>query len=336
MVWIMEKRIIRKISVVFLLLPLMACSHRMSAAEETKIGAREHPKIVKAYGGVYHNPKLTTYVEGVMGRIAKASDAPDRHYRVSILNTHMVNAFALPGGYIYVTRGLLALANNEAELASVVGHEIAHVTAQHGARRYGTAVGITILAGILSVALDAQGVNRRATSDLVTLGGGLVLASYSRANEYESDTLGIKSLAHAGYDPYGQAGILSGLKRQADFQGQNGRNDWFASHPNADNRVAKAREKAAVQKVKGTPYIGTAEHLAAINGMIYGRLKAPAEKPKKIYRVRIITAGAGDTVQSMTRHMKVETRKQELLQMLNGLDADTKLRPGQQLKVISY
>ncbi|HCD16293.1 MAG TPA: hypothetical protein DEQ83_01490, partial [Rhodobiaceae bacterium] len=111
----------------------------MSEADEARIGAEEHTKIVKAYGGAYGDERVNDYVEQIMEKIARASDRPDLRYQITVLNSPVVNAFALPGGYTYVTRGLLALANSEAELAGVIGHEIAHVTARHGARRHTTA-----------------------------------------------------------------------------------------------------------------------------------------------------------------------------------------------------
>ena len=102
---------------------------------EREIGRREHPKVVKAYGGVYSNAKVEAMVSKLVGRLVAASTEPNRPYRVTILNSPAINAFALPGGYLYVTRGLLALANDKAELAAVLAHEMAHVTARHALAR---------------------------------------------------------------------------------------------------------------------------------------------------------------------------------------------------------
>ncbi|NBR51747.1 MAG: hypothetical protein EBT87_08335, partial [Alphaproteobacteria bacterium] len=145
------RHILRATHALALMLPLAACGGvtLMSEADEAKIGAQQHPNIIREYGGVYENAKLTAYVEAVMARIGQFSDRPDIDYRITILDTPVVNAFALPGGYTYVTRGLLALADNEAELAGVIGHEIAHVTARHGARRHTAAVGTAVVAGVL-------------------------------------------------------------------------------------------------------------------------------------------------------------------------------------------
>lgn len=261
--------------VIVMTLSLAACGGAtlMSAEDEARIGAAQHPKIIAEFGGVYDNPKLTAYVEKVMARIQAASDAPDQSYRITILDTPIVNAFALPGGYTYITRGLLALANNEAELAGVIGHEIAHVTARHSARRHTASVGTAVVAGVLGAVINAgTGVNANLASDLLNAGGGLLLAGYSRENEYEADNLGIQALARAGYQPQAQADFLAAMGAYASFKtgGASDKTSWFATHPNNKARVKKAREKADAQESVAAPHIGRAAHLAAIDGMVYG------------------------------------------------------------------
>ena len=175
----------KRIATLCLAVTLSACGGAtlMSEADEAKIGAQQHPNIVREFGGAYINPKLNAYVEAVMTRIGRHSDRPDIDYRITVLDTPMVNAFALPGGYTYVTRGLLALADNEAELAGVIGHEIAHVTARHGARRQTAAVGTAVMAGVLGAVLNARtGLSGRAAGDLLNVGGSAILAGYSRDN----------------------------------------------------------------------------------------------------------------------------------------------------------
>jgi predicted Zn-dependent protease len=260
-----------------LMVPLAACAGvtLMSEADEAKIGAEQHPNIIREYGGVYENAKLTAYVEAVMARIGQFSDRPDIDYRITILDTPIVNAFALPGGYTYVTRGLLALADNEAELAGVIGHEIAHVTARHGARRHTAAVSTTVVAGVLGVVLNARtGLDSRATGDLINAGGSAILAGYSRDNEYEADNLGIKAMARAGYEPQAQADLLESLAAFSTYQsgGKEAKAGWFSTHPNNEARIAKAREKAdtASEKMSALGQIGTDRHLQMIDGMVFG------------------------------------------------------------------
>lgn len=264
--------------VTMLVMPLFmaACASvdNISLEDEARIGAENHPKIIEQYGGVYDNPKVTAYVASVMERIAKASDKPDMRYRITVLDSPVVNAFALPGGYTYVTRGLLALANNEAELAGVIGHEIAHVTARHGAKRQTTQQNAAILAGVLGAAINAgTGIDPGVTNDVIRLGGGAILAGYSREQEYEADNLGIQTLARAGYDPMAQADLLVSLGRYSSYltgSEVKSSSGWFDSHPNNKDRVDKAREKANSRTLPTTTRIGAARHMAAIDGMLYG------------------------------------------------------------------
>jgi predicted Zn-dependent protease len=256
---------------------LSACgtSTLMSEADEAKIGAQQHPNIVREYGGAYKDPRVNAYVQAVMARIGAFSDRPDIDYKITVLDTPMVNAFALPGGYTYVTRGLLALADNEAELAGVIGHEIAHVTARHGARRQTAAVGTAVVAGVLGVMLNARtGLNAGLTGDLLNVGGSAILAGYSRDNEYEADNLGIKAMARAGYEPRAQGDLLTSLAAFAAYQsgGKKAQAGWFSTHPNNKERIAKAQAKAASARSKTATArdIGTERHLRMIDGMVFG------------------------------------------------------------------
>ena len=115
----------------------------MSRADEMEIGKKEHPKILKEFGGAYGDGDLAAYVRDIGAALSQVSEVPDMPYTFTVLNADNVNAFALPGGYIYITRGLLALADNEAEMASVLAHELGHVTARHTAERYSKAVAAT-------------------------------------------------------------------------------------------------------------------------------------------------------------------------------------------------
>ena len=320
---------LRRITQILVSGAFLAACVMMTPEEEARLGAEQHPKVIEAYGGVYDDPAIRDYVEGVMKRIGKASDKPDMPFRVTVLDTHKINAFALPGGYTYVTRGLLALANSEAELAGVIGHEIAHVTERHTAKRRRNAGGAVALSILVGVFAGTQGVHPDAATDLVLVGGMLALASYGRGHEYEADTKGIESLARAGYDPNGQANLLAGLQREAEFFKREGGNDWFASHPNTEDRIARARQKAAEQEVLDVPRLGIEEHLAAIDGMIYG-------KQESNLHIRIVTVKAGDTLKSILREWgRYMSDAEEFLQMFNGLPPGSVLVPGQKLKVIT-
>ncbi len=130
-----------------------------------------------------------------------------------MLDSPVVNAFALPGGYVYVTRGLMALVNDEAELAGVIGHEIGHVAARHSAQRQTAALGTSVLGAVLGAVVGSSAVNQ-----VVGLGGQGFLASYSRDQEYEADMLGVRYLANAGYDPYAAADFLHSMNAQDQLE----------------------------------------------------------------------------------------------------------------------
>ena len=175
----------------------------MSPADEAKAGAAAHPKILKAYGGAYNDEELGAYVAGVTARIVSVTNQPDGPYQVTILDSPVINAFALPGGYVYVTRGLMALANDEAELASVIGHEIGHVAARHSAERYSQQVAAGVGMQAAQVALQSGDVSG-AGQIAAILGAGVqfgILLPYSRTHELEADRLGIEYMHKSGFDP---------------------------------------------------------------------------------------------------------------------------------------
>lgn len=240
----------------------------MSPAQEKQIGAQQHEEVVKTMG-IYDNKAVQDYVSEIGQRLAKNTERKDVKYTFTVVDSPTVNAFALPGGYVYVTRGLMTLANNEAELAGVIGHEIAHVTARHSAERYSQGVLASLGTAALSIALDSPDVSK-----VAGVGSELYLKSYSRGQESESDDLGIRYLYRAGYDPYAMASFLSSLDQSSKLEGQiEGRNgdgfSYFSTHPRTSSRFAEARAIAAnypplAQKAPRRSYLGY------LDGMIYG------------------------------------------------------------------
>jgi predicted Zn-dependent protease len=243
----------------------------MSAEQEARLGAEEHEKIVPAFGGVYADPALSAYVSSIGNLLAQTSETPELRFTFTVLDTPLVNAFALPGGYVYITRGLMALADDEAELAGVLAHEIGHVTARHTAERYGQGVAATLInigAGLL---IGDAG----ATQALGTV-STLALRSFSREQEYEADLLGVRYLTRAGYDPAAMASFLNRLRAnsrlQAEMRGTPGKADAFdfmATHPRTADRIAQAVQAAGTTEVRD-PMRPRDIYLKKIDGLLYG------------------------------------------------------------------
>ncbi|MES2905460.1 MAG: M48 family metalloprotease, partial [Pseudomonadota bacterium] len=164
--------------------------------------------VVKSVGGLYEAPDLERKLASIVDRLRKSSEKPNLRYSVTILNSSAINAFALQDGQVFITRGLLALANDEAELAAVLAHEMAHIEANHTIERMDQAHSAMLAS---KVVMSVLGDKRAAQSMLVS--GALSLASFSRKQELQADKIGIRMAAGAGYDPYGAARFLENLDR---------------------------------------------------------------------------------------------------------------------------
>jgi predicted Zn-dependent protease len=243
----------------------------MSPSKEREVGAEQHPKLLVEFGGVYdEKPELNAYITAIGERLHRVSEMPKTKFTFTIVNSDTVNAFALPGGYVYVTRGLMALANSEAEVAGVMAHEVGHVTARHTAKRYNRAVLTTLGAAVLGAAVGAE------AGQIAQLGAAAYVQGYSRDQEFESDQLGVRYLARAGYDPRGMSDFLATLqansKLAAKIAGRDGKepqSSLFSSHPRTPERVKRAAE--AARGSSATQFeIGRDAYLFRIDGMIYG------------------------------------------------------------------
>ena len=256
-------------------------------AAEDAIGAREHPRILAAFGGVYEDPELETRLVAMLRRVIAASDEPGRVYRLTLLDSSSVNAFALPGGYLYVTRGLLALANDEAEVAAVVAHEIGHVTMRHAIAREQEVRRAAVIDQVLTDVLsDPSG------AQLVQLATGVSLAQFSQNQELEADQLGVRTIGRAGYDPFAAARFLDTMERfnaLDSLPGDRGAPSFLSSHPTTPARVQAATRLA---RQFGAPGIGEAQrerYLSAIDGIVFGE---PADEGVVRGR-RFLHAGLG-------------------------------------------
>ena len=241
----------------------------MSMDQEREIGAEQHPQLVEAFGGEYTESGIDSYVQDIGDSLAAESELPNLDWTFTVLDTPNVNAFALPGGYVYVTRGLVTLASDEAELAGVIGHEIGHVTARHSAERYGGSI-LANVAGMAS-AIFLGGDAARMTSSL----GQMALASYSRSQEFQADTLGVRYLGLGGYDPEAMASFLDKLQAntvlQATLRGNPEAADQFnimQTHPRTPDRVRAAIAEAGQRLEQGTR--AQDRFLQTVDGMRYG------------------------------------------------------------------
>ena len=231
---------------------------------------RQHKQVVALYGGEYHAPATERYLNDVLAKLTPASDAPSQGYRVTILNSPIVNAFALPSGDLYVTRGLLALANDTAEVAAVMAHEIAHVTARHALQRAEVERRSDVISKA-AVVLENRDKGRSFQSDAQSS-----LASFSRQQEYEADEIGVRTIAKAGYDPYGASRFLEALGRSAELRqsllGRAAANkpDITSTHPSTPERIARAVAAARQIAAPGIGDVGRDRYLAAIEGMPFG------------------------------------------------------------------
>jgi predicted Zn-dependent protease len=240
-------------------------------AEAATPTQREHQRILAGYGEAYHNPRLEEVVSRTVDRLVASSERPDLRYRVTILNSPSVNAFALPSGQLYVTRGLLALANDGSELASVLSHEMAHVIARHAATREDHARQAALVSRVVTDVL-----NDPQTGALALARSKIALASFSRGQELEADSLGVALAARAGFDPYGATRFLTGMGRNAMLKATPGTGnearsvDFLSSHPSTPERVKAAQAAARQYNAPGPGDRDKAAYLAAVDGLTFG------------------------------------------------------------------
>jgi predicted Zn-dependent protease len=243
----------------------------MSESEEVRIGRESHPQVLAQFGGAYEDPELNRYIDSLGQLLAHASDRPNLQYHFTVLNSPIVNAFATPGGYVYITRGLLALANSEAEVAGVLAHEIGHVAARHAAERESQAV-LASIPGILTGVVTGSDT----LSQAVNSGASAHLQSYSRDQEYQADLLGVRYLSRTNYDPLGMASFLTQLqaneKLEAAVMGRPEMADQFSimsTHPRTADRIQRAIQEAGVAQA-ANPITERDLYLSKIDGLRYG------------------------------------------------------------------
>jgi len=234
-------------------------------AEDAVIGQREHPRIIATYGGIYADPAAEVVIAHIVGRLLQAAGQPNTQFTVTILDTADVNAFALPGGYIYVTRGILALANDESEIAAVLAHEIAHVVLHHARARSNKQRTDQLVDKVMTGVLGGNDAQAEAQSKIS-------MAAFSQQQELEADQKGIEIAGTAGFDPFAAARFLAAMGRFSKFSSGDAAqaDDFLSSHPSTPDRIQKAT--ATAQQLFPTPPTeqDRDEYLSAINGMSFG------------------------------------------------------------------
>ncbi|UCH75150.1 MAG: M48 family metalloprotease [Rhodospirillales bacterium] len=244
----------------------------VSTEEEAEIGRKTHPQVLAEFGGVYYDPALATYVEQVGNRIVAITELQDFEYRFTVLDSPTVNAFAVSGGYVYVTRGLLALLSSEAELAGVLSHELAHINARHGAQRLSGMKAEDRLCAAFGCDFEVP-----VLGDTAAVGIRLAFGGFSQDQELEADELGLRYLTAAGYDSRGMTDFLRKLEAQRDLDARvaglgaprKDSHGYASTHP-----LTGARIEQVAGLIEGAGrsggMLGVTVYLNAIDGLLYG------------------------------------------------------------------
>jgi len=259
----------------------------MSESQELEAGRKAHRDVLKDYTPVA-DLALQAYVDSVGQKLARQSHRANLKWTFTVLDSQEVNAFALPGGYVYITRGLMAYLDSEADLAGVLGHEIGHVTARHAAQRESRAqsAGFGVLAasvvGAVLEGAGVQGAGQLANQSAQAAAAGYV-SRYGREQELQADQLGAEYLARAGYNPSNMIDVIRVLKDQERYADDNARaegrtpaarNSWLASHPSSDQRLEEITRTAARYPASGYGDDQRSRYLKAIDGLTFGESAA--------------------------------------------------------------
>jgi predicted Zn-dependent protease len=239
----------------------------MSEAQEISIANESDPQI-KREMGVYNDPELQNYVTEIGMRMAKASERPQLPWRFTVVDVPAVNAFAIPGGSIYITRGIMPFLNDEAQLAGVIGHEIGHVTARHSAQQYTKQISGQIGLVALNIFVPAS----RPFGDLSTTGLGVLFLKFGRDDELQADQLGAKYESMQGWDPAGVPAMLNTLGRLDEAAGEKkGVPNWLSTHPEPLTRVNLIQPTVDQLKAGKSDFSTNPDALLKrLDGIVYG------------------------------------------------------------------
>lgn len=295
---------------------------------DVQIGRENDPQILKQFG-YYEAPDLQNYVAQVGQRVVAASDTRF-NFQFKVVDHPSINAMALPGGFVYITRGILAEMNDEAQLACILGHEATHVNSRHAAKLMTKALG-TQIATILGLGAAAAARSGGAASGIAMISSHLtnyMLLGYGREYELEADEVGLRYAKRAGYDPRRMLTFMRVLRRREIMRGQRVYHAFDVTHPDTAIRLAKASTMTDLLVSEGGAMeVRAKEYRQQLAGLVYG-------EAKEQQRLRIYTVQPGDTLASIARQeLKDEGRRFELAS-LNDLRDDATLAPGTLLKLV--
>lgn len=240
----------------------------LTESDELALGKQTDMQVVQTYG-VYEDPGLNAYINNLGQRMVKITHRPNLPYQFKILDTPVLNAFAVPGGYVYFTRGILGYFNNEAELAGVMGHELGHVNARHTAQQYSRMQLAQLGLGVGMIFSESF----RKYAGLAQFGVGLLFLRFSRDNERQADDLGVEYSMKIGYDATRMADFFETLERMNPRSGRDALPAWFSTHPNPVDRIAAVKRKAREWQQKlGAKQLAVNrnQYLQKINGIVFG------------------------------------------------------------------
>lgn len=304
----------------------------ISQETEIAMGKGADEQVSRQYG-IYQDKELQLYVNRIgQNLVSQLSDKVFPRYYFRIVDSSDINAFALPGGYVYVTLGLMSMVNSEAELAGVLGHEIGHIIFHHGAKQMVRSIGSQILALGGAIASPKNAGQWLAVSTAMSQ---QILMGYGREAEIESDEHGILNSKEAGYSPFGMSGFLKSLRRKEIMSGQS-YHAFQATHPDTRDRIVKAgllagrmsNEQESVNSYRS-------RYLNQIRGLKYeGQKHAGDKKRRQPKYIDIYEVKKGDTFQSIAEKELGNRRKDLDISVMNGRKESSQPKPGELLKLV--
>ncbi len=319
---------------IFLLLPSPSFSVPFISKETELAMGQEADKQVIAQFGLYEDKVLQLYVNDIGQKlVSELSDKEFNKYFFKVVDSSEINAFALPGGYIYVTRGILATINNEAELAGILGHEIGHVTQHHGAKQIVRAIGAQILAigGAIASPKNAGEWLMVSTQMFNQINLG-----YGRDAELESDAHGLLSAYQAGYDPRSMVDFLKGLRQQEMMSGQS-YHSFQSTHPDTKERVIKtgSLSESIINRADKPVTKNRKEYLNHIQGLSFGGKKHRGDRRNyKKKHIDVYEVRPGDTFKSIAIRELGDEREDLTIAVMNGKRLEDSVKPGEFLKLV--